>query len=272
MYRNSIILGSDDASGWRAELFTDFAHKFTYNAARDKDLWTDPKTGVVFSPKSVLANPPTDPLKLVEAMTAEGFAPVYEGKHVEQFVYGIKPVRWWLKKALAKAKHGREPLEEDVLVFRETASNTNQRTCIAVILPRGSAASHTLSGILVQGVAPAAAQTVLNSFCFDFALRLRTAGTHISFTYIRPMPVPLASVTNALPGVQTVCAWKHGIERITELKEHWESLWIANKAVAKAYGLSQDDFRHVLASFPVFARKNAEFFKFLTDRLNSERW
>nr|WP_281722795.1 hypothetical protein [Nitrosomonas nitrosa] len=272
MYRNSMILGNDDPSGWQAELFTDFAHKFTYNAARDKDLWTDPETGVLFSPKSVLVNPPTDPLKLVEAMVTEGFTPVYEGKHVEQFVYGIKPVRWWLKKDLAKAKHGREPLNEDVLVFRETASNTNQRTCIAVILPRGSTASHTLSGILVKGVTPMAAQTVLNSFCFDFALRLRTAGTHISFTYIRPMPVPPASVTNALPQVQTVCAWKNSIERITELKEHWESLWIANKAVAKAYGLSQEDFSHVLASFPVFARKHAEFFKFLMTRLESEAW
>jgi bifunctional DNA-binding transcriptional regulator/antitoxin component of YhaV-PrlF toxin-antitoxin module len=30
--------------------------------------------------------------------------------------------------------------------------------------------------------------------------------------------------------------------------------------VAKAYGLSQDDFRHILASFPVFARKHPEFF------------
>ena len=272
MYRNSVILGSDDAAGWKAELFTDFAHKFTYNAARDKDLWTDPKTGSLFSPKNVLTNPPNDTTLLIAAMVAEGFVPVYEGKHVEQFIYGIKPFRWWLKKALAKAKHGREPLDEEVLVFRETASNTNQRTCIAALLPRGSAASHTLSGVLVRGVDQVAAQTVLNSFCFDYALRLRTAGTHISFTYIRPMPVPPASVTNALPRVPTVCAWERGVERITELKEHWEALWVANKAVTKAYGLSQDDFRHVLASFPVFAKKHAEFFGFLTAKLDTEPW
>ena len=87
-----------------------------------------------------------------------------------------------------------------------------------------------------------------------------------------PMPVPPASVTNVLPRVPMVCAWEHGIERITELKEHWESLWIANKAVAKAYGLSQEDFRHVLGSFPVLARKHAEFFNFLTANLESESW
>jgi hypothetical protein len=205
-------------------------------------------------------------------MAAEGFVPVYEGKHIEQFIYGIKPFRWWLKKSLAIAKHGREPLDEEVLVYRETASNTNQRTCIAAILPRGSSASHKLCGIIPRNVDRSTALVLLNSFCFDYALRLRTAGTNISFTYMRPMPVPPASVTNALPRVPTVCAWEHGVERITELKEHWETLWVANKAVAKAYGLSKEDFRHILASFPVFARKHAELFAFLTARLDSETW
>ena len=62
------------------------------------------------------------------------------------------------------------------------------------------------------------------------------------------------------------------MERITELKDHWECLWVANKAVAKAYGLSQDDFRHILASFPVFSKKQAEFFAFLTAKVDSEAW
>jgi hypothetical protein len=269
MYRNSVILGADDPAGWLAEMFTDFAHKFIYNAARDKDLWTDPNTGLLFNPQSLLSSPPTDPAQLIQSMAEQGFVPVYEGKHIEQFVYGIKPFRWWLKKELAKAKHGREPIEGEVLLFRETASNTNQRTCIATILPGGSAASHTLSGMLSHGVEPLAAISVLNSFCFDYALRLRTAGTHISFTYMRPMPVPPALVTNSLPRVATICAWDHGIERITELPEHWDSLWAANKAVAKAYGLNASDFEHILNSFPVFARKQSEFYEFLRDRLST---
>jgi hypothetical protein len=200
-------------------------------------------------------------------MAAEGFVPVYEGKHIEQFIYGIKPFRWWLKKSLAAAKHGREPLDEEVLVFRETTSNTNQRTCIAVVLPGGSSASHKLCGIIPRNVDRSAALVVLNSLCFDYALRLRTAGTIISFTYMRPMPVPPASVTNALPRVPTVCAWEHGIQHITELKEHWETLWVANKAVVKAYGLTALDFEHILDSFPVFARKCPAFHRFLRERL-----
>lgn len=272
IYRNSVMLGSNDPAGWQAEFFSDLAHKFIYNGARDKDLWTDPATGTLFNPQSVLSNPPSDPSLLVQAMAAQGFVPVYEGKHIEQFGYGTKSFRWWLRKNLAKAKHGREPLDKKVLVYREIARNTDQRTCIAAILPKGSAAANTLSVMLTDGVESDAAATVLNSFAFDYALRLRTAGTHISFTYMRPMPVPPASVTNSLPCVPTICAWEHDVERGTELKKYWGALWAANRAVAKAYNLSQDDFRHVLASFPVFAKKHPEFFSFLTAKLDSEPW
>ena len=45
-----------------------------------------------------------------------------------------------------------------------------------------------------------------------------------------------------------------------------------NKAMAKAYGLSRDNFAHILGSFPVFARKHPEFFDFLAGRLDFESW
>lgn len=272
MYRNNLTLAEDGKDSWGTRLISWRAHEMIFNASEDKDLWTDPAAKKFFTPESVLGRKIEAPLELLRAMQAAGFSPVYEGKHVEQFVFGTKPIRWWMKRDLTKAKYARDFFSKPFLAYRETASNTNQRTCIAAILPSGSAASHKLSGFMPERVELEAALTVLNSFCFDYALRLRTAGTNISFTYLRPMPVPPASVTNALPRVSMVCAWEFGIERITELKEQWESLWIANKAVAKAYGLSQDDFRHVLASFPVFARKHAEFFTFLTSRLAGEDW
>jgi hypothetical protein len=44
-------------------------------------------------------------------------------------------------------------------------------------------------------------------------------------------------------------------------------LWKANRSVAEAYGLGPDDFEHVLASFPRFARKRREFHAYLLARL-----
>jgi len=192
---------------------------------------------------------------------------------VDQFLVGIKPIRWWLSVEAAERKYGKPPRSEATLVFRETASNTNERTCIAAVLPPFSAGAHTLSGVLVENVAPEAAAIVLNSVCFDFALRLRTAGTHVSFTYMRPMPVPPADVVNRLPRIPTYLAWATDLGHITENHEIWPLLWEANRAVAEAYGLGPDDFDHILdpeCRFRTFARKRPEFFAYLRQRL--EEW
>ena len=186
-------------------------------------------------------------------------------------MYGTKPLRSWLKRELAKAKYGCES-SDPLLVCPRITSNTDLRTCRAAVLPGGSATSTTLLGFAFERVDIEAAVVVFNSFCFDYALRLRTSGPSVRTNQMRHMPVPPASVTNLLPRVPTVCGWEYGINHITELKEHWEALWVANKAVAQAYGLSQDDFRHVLAAFPMFAKRHEEFFSFLTTRLDSEAW
>jgi hypothetical protein len=119
-------------------------------------------------------------------------------------------------------------------------------------------------------VRPEAAGTVLNSFCFDFVLRLRTAGTHVSFTYIKAVPVPPAHVTNHFPILPTVEGWRSGLTHITEDANFWPDLWKANRAVAEAYALDVEDFEHILTAFPVFARKRPEFFAYLKERL--EEW
>jgi|GEM_PF-5859313 transcriptional regulator with XRE-family HTH domain len=272
MHRNSVTLVEKGKEAWGTRFIGWRADRMIYDTWEDQDLWTDPLTKKLFAPEAVLGRRIQDPLEVVRAMGAEGFSPVYEGRHVEQFVFGGEPIRWWLKRELAQAKYGRESWSGPFLVYRRISSSTNQRTCIAAILPSGSAASNSLSGLIPERVEIEAAAVVLNSFCFDYALRLRTATININPTHMRHMPVPPTSVTNSMPRVPTVCAWEHGIKQIAELKEHWESLWVANKAVAKAYGLSQDDFRHILASFPVFAKKHEEFFGFLTAKLGSEPW
>jgi hypothetical protein len=200
-------------------------------------------------------------------MRERGFWPVFEGKHIDQWLVGIKPVRWWLSVEATEQKYGKRPLPTPTLMFRETASNTNERTCIAVVLPGQSAASHKLSGILPANVEPEAVATVLNSLCFDYALRMRTAGTNVSFTYMRPVPVPPADVVSRLPRIPTHLAWEHGLSHITDERGRWPLLWDANRAVAEAYGLTADDFGHILASFPVFARKRPEFVAYLQSRL-----
>jgi len=267
MHKGRPTLGGDGPGAWGAEFFNDFAHNQIYNATRDKDLWTDPKTGKLYAPAAVLGKDPKDMGEAVRKMRDHGFWPVYEGKHIDQFVVGTKPVRWWLSVEQAAQKYGKKPREESTLVFRETASNTNERTCIAAVIDDASAGSHTLTGILFETVKVDAALSILNSLCFDFCLRKRTAGTHLSFTYMRPMPVPPADVVNRLPRIPTKSAWEAGIKHITDDRSLWPKLWESNRAVAEAYGLGPDDFAHILTTFPVFARKRKEFYAYLQERL-----
>jgi hypothetical protein len=180
---------------------------------------------------------------------------------------GTKPVRWWLSVKQAEVKYGKAPRDEATLVFRETASNTNERTCIAAVMPAGAAGAHTLTGVLLEKVKADQAAAVMNSLVFDWALRLRTAGTHVSFTYLHPMPVPPADVASALPTIKTRKVWERGIEHITDDRAVWPALWESNRSVAEAYGLGPDDFAHILTRFPGVAKKRPEFYAFLKERV-----
>jgi hypothetical protein len=271
MYEGQPTLGGDGMGAWGVIFYTDLAHEHIYNAARDKDLFTDAATSRLYTPGMILGIEPANIEETILRMRERRFWPVWEGKHVEQCVVGTKPIRWWLSVEAAERKYGKPPRQDATLVFRETARNTDQRTCFAAVLPPFSAGAHTLSGVLPEGVDPDAAATVLNSFCFDFALRLRTAGTHVSFTYMRPMPVPSADVVNRLPRIPTQLAWAAGIEHISENRDLWPLLWDANRAIAEAYGLNANDLDHILSAFPVFARKHPEFFGYLKEHLEGWR-
>jgi hypothetical protein len=255
------------AGSWGASFFTDFAHALIYNATRDEDLWTNPTTGKRWMPQDVLGTGSLAVGETILQMRARGFWPVYEGKNTDLLVVGGRAIRYWLSLERAKSKYNKElPTSLRAVVYRQTASNTNERTWLGVALPACSAATNTLTGVTFSHVEAEGAATVMASFVFDFALRLRVS-SHVSLTNLLPMPVPPADVANRLPRVPTQFAWEKGIRHITDDKDLWLLLWEANRAVAEAYGLSPDDVDHVLASFPVFARKRPAFFAYLQERL-----
>jgi hypothetical protein len=162
----------------------------------------------------------------------------------------------------AAHKYGRPPRAEPALFFRETASNTNERTAIAVVLPSQSAASHKLTGVLVDRVRPEQAESVLNSLSFDFALRLRSAGTNVSFTYILPVAVPPTDKVARLPVLPVLTTWEERAH-VTDNPQSWPLLWKLNREVAEAYGLGPDELEHILSSFPVMLRKRPKFVAWL---------
>jgi len=264
-------LGGTGSGAWGMRPITWRQHEGIYNSADDRDLFTIPGTPRFHTPESAIGAASGDAELLVSRMRAAGFWPVYEGKSIDQYVVGAKPIRWWLSVQQATTKYNRPPPDTPLLVFRDIARNTDQRTCIATVLPRSTCASNTCSGATFVEVATDAALAVLNSICFDFLLRLRLAGTHVSFTYIRSVAVPPAGAASALPRIATRLAHGNGGGHISEDPNAWPALWAVDRAVAEAYGLGPDEFAHIFATFPVWQRKRPEIAAFYGARLTDWR-
>jgi hypothetical protein len=199
-------------------------------------------------------------------MAEKGFWPLYEGKHIEQFLVDIKPIERWVSLEACRYKYGKPPEPGPKLVFRDIASNTNERTCIAAVLPERSCANNKLPVVPTPAVAADIASSVLNSLAFDFVIRFRVSST-MNFTHVSRAAVPHVSDVRALPIARSRSVVAESITHVSELRDLWPAVWLSNRAVAEAYGLGPDDFEHILSTFPVFTRKRPAFFAYLRERL-----
>lgn len=270
MYKNRPLLGDRGPGTWNAKFYTEF------NMTNDKDLWTDPKTGKLWTPKQICGlNWPEDmsiPFSEVRAAMAEkGFWPLYEGKHIEQFLIDIKPIERWLSLEACKQKYGKPPVSEPKVVFRDIASNTNERTCLSAVLPQNSCAGNTLAVLGDLPIENDKAVTLMNSFCFDFVTRLKTAGTHLNWTYISRVVVPRFEELKKVKDTESRRIEDMGeVQAMADHNASWPKLWISNKTVAQAYGMRANELENILSTFPVFARKRPEFFAYLKGKV--EEW
>jgi hypothetical protein len=264
------LLGAQGPGTWNAKFYTEF------HMTNDRDLWTDPKTSKLYNPRQILGpvpgttsdqpfyNPEAWP-EIRSRMSEKDFWPLYEGKHIDQFVVDVKPVERWVYLGAAEKKYGKPPDPGPKLVFRDIASNTNERTCIAAVLPEKSCVNNKLPVVESESVSPEIACVVLNSFAFDFLLRFRVSST-VNFTHISRVAVLPVADCRDLPVIETVSA--AGTARSNTTNPTFEAVWQANWAVTQAYGLSSDDLVHILSTFPVFARKRLEFHAFLLNKFS----
>ncbi len=266
------LLGDQGPGTWNARFYREF------DMTNDRDLWTDPKTGKLYNPRQILGpvpgttdRPPYyDPAawpEIREHMAEKGFWPLYEGKHMEQFLVDIKPIERWVSLEACEKKYDRLPDPGPKLVFRDIARNTDERTCIAAVLPERSCAGNTLACMVADSVPPDAMATILNSLPVDFSIRLRTAATHLNFTYMVRVATLPPQIATKLPVFHTLSAVPVGTDHISQVAQAWAPIWLANRAVAEAYGLTPDDFAYILSTFPVFARKRPEFYGYLRERV-----
>ncbi len=265
------LLGDQGPGTWNARFYTEF------HMTNDRDLWTDPRTGKLYNPRQVLGpvpgttdRPPYyDPAawpEIRQRMAEKGFWPLYEGKHIEQFLVDIKSIERWVSLEACGKKYGRLPDPGPKLVFRAIASNTNERTCIAAVLPERSCFGNSCWGSVLSHKEAEMLSTILNSFPADYGVRLRVSA-NMNFTHVSRLAVLAPGEAYNLPTLPTRSVAGEPVDHITELHDVWPSIWLANRAVAEAYGLGPDDFEYILSTFPVFARKRPTFYAYLQERV-----
>lgn len=201
--------------------------------------------------------------------------PVYEGKFVNQYdpYYGV-PVRYiedrLAEEYLERKNLGGDRLNQFGLAFREIGRSTDSRTFFATMLPRGTLTTYTLRvDTTSDEKIKLYALGIFNSFTFDYVARLQT-NLHLSTTY-KSLPVPRLTAGNPYfeaivrraarlsctspafaPLWQTVMGtpWDES-QAATDPATRQHLRHELDALVARLYGLSRDEFAHILGTFPL---------------------
>jgi hypothetical protein len=171
--------------------------------------------------------------------------PVVEGKHLEPFRADLANVRFVIDAEQASRRLGVRHLRPR-LAYRDVASATNRATLIAALLPAHTVSTHTLfclrtplglsSQYFLSGI--------LNSFVVNYLARMRVA-THVTTAIVEWLPVPT---------LEDAAGESREIAALARLLAHWNDPPASarlNALVARLYGLSADEFAHILTTFPL---------------------
>jgi len=227
----------------------------------------------------------TNDSKLFKTAPAPGRLPLYEGKMIHQFTHIFAEPRYWVDEQEArKALLGRGVAERGQkldyqfyrLGFRAIARNTDTRTFIVGPVPKNVFCGNSILVLSTksgqsEGLEAAevlAAQVLLNSFVVDFYIR-QMVSANINMFYIYQVPVPRISATHIpFPAIveraaKLICTTPEFDELAREvgLGDHTHGVTDPGDRarlraeldgiVAHLYELTEEEFAHVLSTFPL---------------------
>jgi hypothetical protein len=160
------------------------------------------------------------------------------------------------------------------LAFRAIAASTNERTAVAALIPPGALFGHSCFICSTTGLYGPRLEllAVFNCFPYDWSIR-QFVGSNVSLFIIGGTPYPIVSRVQPLlvhSALRLTCnhsgyeplwreqvgdAWREeGKEPFTWPvlagdDERWEVRAAIDAVVADAYGLSRDQYEHVLSTF-----------------------
>jgi hypothetical protein len=174
--------------------------------------------------------------------------PVLEGKQIEAFRTAVNTCRYELPDGTLAHRVPRRAR----LAYRDIASATNKLTLIAAVVPARAVTTHTL--FCLRSRLSLDAQHVLcallNSFVANYLIRLRV-NTHVTVALVARLPMPVLTPRHRAFArmASRARALAHAGGRIDDMPEYAETQALA----AHAYGVSEDDLRHILDTFPLIS-------------------
>lgn len=175
--------------------------------------------------------------------------PVIEGKHVSPFAVQTDEASFRIPRDVAaRLLDPSRTFDRARLGFRDVASSTNRTTLIAAVIPRGCVTTHTL--FCLRTPLGAADQwllcALLNSFVANYLIRPRVS-SHVSLGTIAHLPVPRPYRGSSIALELAACA--RALSRQTAgaaaIQARLQAL------AATAYGVTREQYRHVLSTFPL---------------------
>lgn len=223
----------------------------------------------------------TNDSHLFNTESGAGRLPLYEGKMAWQFSHQLAEPRYWVKEAegraalLGRTKDVGQVMDYQTYRFamRRIASNTNERTLVATVLPPkvfGAESFH----LAVHGCASLQEQlyltVVANSFILDAYLRSKVT-TNINQYIVFQLPIPRLTESEPLfdslisRAARLICTTPEfdDLAKSVGLQGHQDGAIDPTERaklraeldglVAHLYGLSEEEFTHILGTFPLVA-------------------
>lgn len=223
----------------------------------------------------------TNDSKLFKTQPGKGRLALYEGKMVHQFDHRFAKPRYWIEEAEARTvllgKQGDVGQKLDYqayrIGFRDVARNTDERTMIAGLLPPGVFSGNTLvtSRAPNDGATLIAIVALLDSFVVDSFIRYKVTA-HCNMFYVYQLPVPrlttkdLAFTPIVSRAAKLICTNPEFDDLANEVGLGSHKAGVTDPAgrarlraeldglITHLYGLTEEEFRHILSSFPLVAQ------------------
>ncbi len=170
-----------------------------------------------------------------------------EGKHIEPFrVHADRSTLRISEHSATRLLDAATTFSRARLAYRDVASSTNRLSLIAAVLPPMVVTTHSLFCLktMLSGDNQAFLCAMLNSYVANYLVR-QVMTTHLGSATVEALRVPKPRYDSPL--FDAIVELAHKLRRGHDERAHTRVQALA----ARCYGLAEDEFAHVLTTFPL---------------------